>query len=495
MGNYRYEASYNSAGYKDVVGQYPPVFYHLGTIFSYLTGLETYDSAYLMVFLIIIAFVMVFYTIIRKFSRTIAILSIPLSILVFSSPEGIIGPYAGITWGNWPTYLGHLFLISLFWALYNMDLNKSWSLLGLFIAAITISHTSELVFGLMFIFIYFAVMLFKRKAFPLFRKLAYSAILSIILSAYYLVIFKFGWGVQQGYKFSFQTTRAATPLYFMHNFGIILIFMGIGLAYFLLTPKKRAFPLYVSLFMFLIGLGNYYGFQRHAWRVRTLWPLYLSVFMGYGIYLLISLLAKNIKKRFLFSIGIALIFLSVFSFAKVPFIPHYQKLSTPGMMDNLHWNVLQWLRYNTEEDAKVYFFYGDIYGQDALLRNTHRTQFLVDPGDFIESLKNRSIRRYYKAELPGDSGAGYPYRKSFFEFGSHWTEEVIPKTKPRDICIMDYYVFDKASREPVLVEYNFLIMNELLKKDFIEIVHESQIAFILKNNKPGDDCIEERSFS
>ena len=32
------------------------------------------------------------------------------------------------------------------------------------------------------------------------------------------------------------------------------------------------------------------------------------------------------------------------------------------------------------------------------------------------------------------------------------------------------------------------------KKGFIEPVFENQIVVILKNNNPGDDCIEERSF-
>ena len=53
IGNYRYEAPYIVTGYTDNVGFYQPNIYHLGVIFSYLSGLETYDSTYFLIFLLI----------------------------------------------------------------------------------------------------------------------------------------------------------------------------------------------------------------------------------------------------------------------------------------------------------------------------------------------------------------------------------------------------------------------------------------------------------
>jgi hypothetical protein len=55
-------------------------------------------------------------------------------------------------------------------------------------------------------------------------------------------------------------------------------------------------------------------------------------------------------------------------------------------------------------------------------------------------------------------------------------------------------VFDKTSRQPVLAQYNLIIANDLIKKDFINPVFENQLVVILKNSNLGADCIEERSF-
>ena len=71
MGNYRNEAFYISGGFKDAIGFYPPLMYHLDVIMSHLTGIETYDISYLMVFVIICFSALTFYFIIRKFNKNI----------------------------------------------------------------------------------------------------------------------------------------------------------------------------------------------------------------------------------------------------------------------------------------------------------------------------------------------------------------------------------------------------------------------------------------
>ena len=60
--------------------------------------------------------------------------------------------------------------------------------------------------------------------------------------------------------------------------------------------------------------------------------------------------------------------------------------------------------------------------------------------------------------------------------------------------MFDYLIFDKVSRQQVLAQYNLLIANELLGKDYISQEFENEVAVILKNNQVGADCIEERSF-
>ena len=37
--------------------------------------------------------------------------------------------------------------------------------------------------------------------------------------------------------------------------------------------------------------------------------------------------------------------------------------------------------------------------------------------------------------------------------------------------IFNYYIFDKASQQPVLAQYNMIIANELLKKEWVKVVY------------------------
>ena len=60
-GNFRYEATYISKGFENVVGRYPPVLYHLAVLLSYSAGIETYDSIY---------FIVVFFAVVASFVCT-----------------------------------------------------------------------------------------------------------------------------------------------------------------------------------------------------------------------------------------------------------------------------------------------------------------------------------------------------------------------------------------------------------------------------------------
>ncbi len=250
--------------------------------------------------------------------------------------------------------------------------------------------------------------------------------------------------------------------------------------------------------MLLLGFASYIVFDTRAFQLRFFWPNFITIFFGLAIYALLKFFVK--KWNILHSIILSIIFTILFTgLVKMPFvqsyIPYYEKLSTPGVMNPYHWEVLNWFPKNTDENAKIYFFYGNIYSQDALLRNSKRTHYQVDPEDIISAINNKEIKRKYVTESPGDGGGGTFYRTSFFKFGNYAEEQ--PEEfffGKKDICSFDYYIFDKVSRQQVLAQYNLLIASELLQKDFVSKVFENQVAVILKNNNPGADCIEERKF-
>ena len=191
----------------------------------------------------------------------------------------------------------------------------------------------------------------------------------------------------------------------------------------------------------------------------------------------------------------ALFILALSNALPIPNVPTYYKISSSGLMDPWHWEAFQWISKNTPEDAKVYFFYGDVYDQDAILRNSKRVHAQIVPEQYVELIQNRSITRVYETEFPADHGAGMPYMKSFLKIGLHQREpqDLLVWQSYADVCLFEYFVFDKVSRQKVLADYNLLVANEMVSKG-AEVVFQNDVAIVLKNNKVGADCIEKRTF-
>ncbi|MBW2976430.1 hypothetical protein KY347_03215 [Candidatus Woesearchaeota archaeon] len=490
-GNYRFEPFYIVKGYEDVIGYYPPVIHHLGVILHSSTGIPVYDTVYFMVFFNAILAAFVMYLIIRSYNKQIAILSLPLSILIFSSK-----PYIGFLWGHWASITGQLMLICIFWAVIKIDMNKAEILLGIFFGALALAHTSELIYGAGFVFIYAVLLLFLKKFNLKFtKKILVAAVISGVISLYNLFIFVNGFMVINPYQFEVSRDWGSTPIFYLTDFGLLLIFLSIGLIVSFTLIKKISIPILAGLFMLLVGYTNYIGFGIRAFQPRFFWPIYLSFFFGLGLYSLIKFVPS--KFRIISTFGVSILSILVLSkvFA-IPGMPAYSKISNPGLMDLPHWEAFQWLSQNTPIDSKLYFFYGDSYGQDAILRNSKRVHALVTSEGFIEVLQNKTINRVYPSKAPADHAAGWPYFKSFLNIGLHSEEADMNswRSQPNiDICLFDYHIFDKVSMQPVLAQYNLLIASEMIKKG-AKKVFENDAVVVLKNENVNGDCIEQTNF-
>jgi len=487
-GNYRNEASYIVMGIDGAIGYYPPVLYDLSVALSYLSGLEVYDTIYFLVFFFAGIASLLMYFIIRQFSKNAALIALPISLLVFSG-----GLYTGFTWGHWPTLLSQFFLIGILWYTSKIDLKKSYIFLGIFLAAAIMTHTSEALFAGIYLILFFiaSCAIARRIKFNLIKNLLIGGFISFVMTSYYLVIFKYVWVPRQPFRFGVASSWD-NPTMYLADFKLLLLFMIVGFVVSLFFIRKSLVPALASSTMLLIGLGNYYGFREKAFQLRFFWPIFLSFLIGFGIYYLLKLLIKEWK--LVYSVGVAAIIILLIAVNSVPYVPHYNKIETNGLMDQYHWEMFKWIEKNTEKNSKIYFFYGDIYNQDALLRNAKRTHYQVIPEDYIDAIKSREIRRFYDTEVPGDGGGGAPYRKSFFSFGFKLDE--LPQdylSGKKDICSFNYYVLDKVSRQPILAQYNLLIAYELLNKGAAK-VFENQALIIMKNNKAGDECIEKKNF-
>lgn len=488
-GNYRNEASYIIMGVENAIGYYPPTLYHLSIILSYLSGLEVYDTIYFIVFFFAALASLVMYLVIRQFNRNVALMSLPISLLVFSS-----GLYTGFLFGHWPTLLSQFFLICVFWYTSKIDLKKSYIFLGIFMAATFMTHTSETLFAVVYLILFLVGYSIINNKFELIimKNFIFAAIITLALTFYYFIIFKGVWVPRQPFEFAASLTWD-NPTIYLPDFKLMLIFIIIGFIASLLFIKKSLVPSIASLSMLLIGLSNYVGFREKAFQLRFFWPIFLSFLVGFGIYWIFKLIIKEWK--ILYSIALSIILTALLIIPNVPLIPHYKKIQGDGLMGREHWEMFNWIAKNTEKNSKIYFFYGDIYSQDALLRNAKRTHYQVTPEGFIDAINKREIRRNYDSELPGDAGGGAPIRVSLFSF--RFGIDELPtevRVGAKDICNFNYLVFDKVSMQPVLAQYNLLIANELLKKDYLTVVYQNNNLVVLKNSNVGADCIEQRNF-
>jgi len=500
-GNFRYEANYISMGLENIIGRYPPEVYHLAVILSHASGLETFDSIYFTVtfFTIIAAFVM--YFIVRNFNKTVALISLPLTLIVFSFPVSI-----GFLWGHWPSIMAQSFLLLFFWSIMRIDLNKSYIIIAISLSAITLTHTSEAIFGLLFLALFFGhKLLVKKLNWKSVKIMIISLILFFVVSFYYIFIFRNTWAKGAPFTFATQAVWDGTPGFYIAGFGLLLVPMVLGMIFSLTRFKNLHVSFILAFAMLISGFLNYVGFELRSFQTRFFWPIYLSVFLGFGIYIVFKFIVK--KWNFIYTSAILIVLIILLGgiiklpilkqtdVQVIPSVPSLNRATGQGIMNPFHWEMLNWIDDNTETDATIYFFYGDIYSQDALLRNTKRIHYLVDPEDFVKAIQDRELRKEYNTEFAGDTGGGLYTRPSFFKFIS--ATENMPDdfyVGYKNICNFDYYVVDKFSRQEVLAQYNLLIAQELLNNDYIIPVFENQIVIILKNNNLGADCIEERNF-
>lgn len=490
-GNFKYEAPYISRGFENTVGRYPPVLYHLAVIMSNASGLEVYDAIYLIVFLFAGMGAMAMYLLIKDFNQGVAFISLPLSLMAVTN-----APLIGFTWGHWPSLLAQSFLIAFAWAISKSDLQKSYILIAVLFTSIALTHTSEAVFAMIFVALFFGLKLISRqlqKAQIINVSIAFA--LSLALASYYLIIFQNTWAIAQPFAFGIEPVWQGNPGFYMIDFGILLVLILIGILLSLFRLKEMHASVILAFSMLIAGFLNYAGFGLRSFQVRFFWPVYLSVFLGFAVYTI----GKLVIKRWNIAYSLCLFVILTIMLAgiiKLPLIPHYSKIEgAQGAMNPYHWKALEWLSRNTETNSRIYFLYGDIYGQDALLRNSKRVHYLVDPQDFANSNNQRELKSTFVTELPGDSGGGVKTRKGIFEFED--VDASVPAEYfygPQDICKFDYIVLDKISRQQPLASYNLMIASELLEKGHAKIAFENEVAIILKNNKPGDDCIEERNF-
>ncbi len=529
QGSYAREAPEIVAGYDDVIGYYMPGSSQAAAVFSYMSGMESYDALYFMVYFAAILAALVMYYGLRSYSVEVAMLSLPLMALVFAKNF-----YMGILLGQWPFTFGTLFLVGSFWALTKLELKRSALLVSLFVSAVALTHTSELVFVAGLVGVALLLALLKKDTAGV-KKLVAAGAITAAASAYYTIIFVYTWGKQFGYRFDVEHVNQGFPnvrVFQDFQLWIIIIMLAgmIGIYYrntliafasaiifavavellnlqakvtsdflavalyalfvlaflYALLKRKPEFAKALGPYMLIIGYASFVGFGARAFQTRFMWPVTLAPLFGFGAYRLLSMLkgAVKIKWHIAYTMAIAAILTTAV------LAMNYEPVRTQGTMYNERWQMFNWLRENTEKNATVIFMYGDGYEQTSMLYNSGRTNFIVQTQDYIAALNNRTIKREYLNSINMDYGPGLPYRKGLFGFGYHLYDADFPKPD-YDICRFDYYVFDKSTYSQQLaplIQYNNAVKQEFINHG-MEEAYTNPATSVVRNNNQGGKCV------
>lgn len=486
-GNYRFEAPYYSAEFTDIVGFYPPILNHLSVLFSHASGLEVYDTIILLTVLFAITGTLIFYFIFRAWNIHIALLSLPLAIYIFTIREARLAFF----WGHWSALLGDFFFVSVCWLLFNLGKKYSAVFLAILLSGTILGHTAATVFSLLFIIIFLsAFTIAKGFCTPQLKKIAFAFVLTLVVSFYFLIIFKQSWMIIYPFTFTIETDWASGGGFVqLQHFGpaaLIIIALGFIILIFSKTTlpnndKSNFFQKLCILFAVFAGLTNYIGFNLRAFNFRFYWPITLSPLFGICVYTFLKRLRPH-AKLLTTAILSLLVIIVILKF-------NYQPTGAiEGLMNPYTWQTLNWIKDNTPKDSQPFFFYGDPYDQDGSLGNTNRNNARVEIAELTKTLEKRTLERNYSVKYLIEAGAGLPYKKRMFSYGLRAIENNVTNKKITDLCSFDYYIFDKIGRFQPFTQLNYLITNTFAQNNFT-LVFENALNIILKNNNKGGTCL------
>ncbi len=476
-----YYCSYMVMGHRDIPTFNPPILYHLTVIFAQISGLEIHDAIPFLTILSVILSILVIYLLAKEFNQIVALLTLPFTLLIFKSPF-----YTSFLWGQWLFIFGSFYLVALFWVISKIenDLEYDFVFLSLFLTTLALLHFSELVFGGLFLLLYLTI---KKWKWSILKRGIFSGIIFGVLSFYYLVLFYASYIKKsdgETMTLAIQKTASGFPTVYFKDFGILLmILFGAGLligAYFLLFQRKKSIALLSCFFMFLIGYSNYIYFENRAFQTRFFWPIYLAIFGGLLIYIMITL-----QKDKIFSKEGIVPYLVVFALIVcLAYFVNGQKIENDGLMDKGHWQGITFF-HNVPEESKVLFVYGDIYSQDQMLWNTRRLTNRVNIEYYVQTVQQAMQKQdsSLKIKFLMDPITTFlPHQISLFSY-----EQYTFNRTEKSICDYDYLVFDLQGQYPPLIQYELAIRQNLLTKGNLEVLNNGVVS-IIQNKKVGGEC-------
>lgn len=484
-GSYKYAPPYMAEGYNDTIGVYLSGTEIMTAMFSSFSGFETYDAHPLFLHLLALFSVFVLYMIIRRYNKSLALLFLPFTLLFYYSAKI---DFQIFYQGNWPDFLSVMTMIFLFWSFQHHEKKGFWFLATIFMSCVIFNHASS---GTLIIYFILLYIVFIRDI-KLIKRLILPGILTMIVSAYFIFLVKFGIAESR-----FTDGSILKPLFFtfsevsphavrLSDYGFFKIPIYIGIAVSLYLLWKKRFDVLVVLTLIIGAYSNNIGNARYNDLSNAL-PLCAAFFISLLLYLLINNF-KSIRYHI-----VTVVFLMAIIF--VPF-SYGVKYDVNYLIDDYHWQSLKWIDESTEKDDTFFFFYADPYFNyyNGAYLFSKRVGNNVEINDYGQKLNSNKIYRYYNAtRFSFQRQFLFPYWDGFLSIDFYGDE---PKIGDRffiaDICSYDYIVFDIVPSnieylKPLSI-YNGYIREHLLTTNFKEVFNNNVVS-IIENERKNEECI------
>ncbi len=503
-GNNRYVPSYLTGGINGLEEVYPFVSFHNIVLFNDASGLELYNSQYLLNVLYVILAGLLMYTLLKRYNPKIALLSLGLYGFLFIGNFNI-----GFLYGWWPQIMGSLLLMGMMWTAVFLEQPGFPFLFAVMAAAAFLTHPPEGMMGGAFAAVIILVDWVKNRfSFHVIKRSLWAFLLFVILIAYYLPIVISDDLLNSTGSFSFSSKASTFPAPMVSHFSWYwwLVLAGVLVAVVILINKKgknwKFF--WPAFFMGAITYSAIIGINERVYQNRFFWPIYLSIFFGLSLYAAIKYLPTKIARFLWCSIPAVLLLISL--------VYYFQPPAGTGLIANEEmWEGIRWVRENVPAENKVLIFYGDSYNQNGIYSAFGHIVYHTDWNYYLNNIGynlSESLSKIQKGEVtenytsrPFIHQQRLPKRVSLFklEYVDIWKELGLNYEKvdgkgrgfePRSICDFDYVVFDKKSQIPEFAEYNLKVRGELLKNNFVTEAFSNSWYSILKNEKLGEKCIK-----
>lgn len=508
QGHVKYASPAVVGGNKDVFDIHPPMLFEVSALLMRISSLDSYDAVYFSSTLFLLLSALIMYLVTRSFNKKIAILSLPFMLLIFTFPFNQM-----MNLGQFLFITGALFMLAMLWSVKEIKEKGMWIVLAFFAAATVISHQPELIYAIFFIIGFLALKIIKKELAikQITKNLFMAGVLVLILSLYSLNIFWMSWvtggtGATLGFTTDagvvgrgFSEISLMTIGQHIYEGGLGTLFsiitkflLVLGVLFLLMKTKNSGYAAAIGLFGVAISFLIYIGLEKRAFAHRWIWYVYLSIFLGAGLYFLLT---KIIKLKSTHCVSIATIIL-------LTLLPAVHGNTKGTIMDPYNWEALKWVSNNVEEDATVYYFYVGNLEQSSTLYFSNRVSRLIVYEYYINALETGRIYSNYSFGL----AYGYtqyiceraPFRFGYYEHYEKQENQRCLNDFPgilkgelqenKKICDIEYYYFNKAGRIEPLIQYNMAIRDELLKNAWIKEVYSNPVVSILKNERPGADC-------